>query len=74
LEPSGGVQVRTTDGIECDVELGKESEDGNEYDEVRAPDTESSLVRQLVKRTTVGFPVDGQILIRRKIVGYCLPG
>jgi hypothetical protein len=58
LEPGNSVQVRTADGIKCDVELGKESEYRDKYDEVRAPDTESCLVRQLIKRAAIVFPFD----------------
>jgi hypothetical protein len=39
LEPGDSVEVAATNGIQRDVELGKESEYGDEYDEVRAPDT-----------------------------------
>jgi hypothetical protein len=58
LEPGNSIQIAATNGVKCDVELGKESEYGNKYDEVRTPDTESGLVRQLIKRAAVVFPVD----------------
>lgn len=60
LEPGVGIQIGTADGIKRGVELGKESEYGDEHDKVRAPDAGRSPVRQLVERTTVVFPVDGQ--------------
>lgn len=59
LEPGVGVQVGAADRVKCGVELGKESEYGNEHDEVRAPDAGRGLVRQLVERTTIVFPIDG---------------
>jgi hypothetical protein len=73
LEPGDSVEVAATNGIQRDVELGKESEYGDEYDEVRAPDTKSSLVRQLIKRAAVVFPLKNQSWYQSTVVGYCLP-
>lgn len=57
LEEELGVEVGPTDGVEGDVELGDEAEDGDEEAEVGSPDTEGGAEGQLVDGVAVVFPI-----------------
>lgn len=61
----GEVQLEEVFGIwraanwpQCDVELSNKSDDVDEHAQVRAPDTESGLVGDLIQGVTLSLPVE----------------
>lgn len=59
LEEGIGIQVRTADWIQGDVELGHEGNNGDEDADIGAPDATRGSEGELVQGVTVVLPVNG---------------
>lgn len=57
LEKGSGIQVRTADRIQCDVELSDQSKNADKQAHPGAPDAAIGLVGKLVQGMTVRGPI-----------------